>query len=129
MNRREVKRAPTLRFKGFTNDWEQRKLGEIAKVIGGGTPSTKNSDYWNGNINWYSPTEIGKSNYIFTSKKKITKLGLENSSAKILPGKHTILFTSRAGIGKDRKRTRLNSSHVSISYAVFCLKEKNLTKA
>lgn len=99
MNRREVKRAPTLRFKGFTNDWEQRKLGEIAKVIGGGTPSTKNSDYWNGNINWYSPTEIGKSNYIFTSKKKITKLGLENSSAKILPGKHTILFTSRAGIG------------------------------
>ena len=99
MNRREVKRAPTLRFKGFTNDWEQRKLEEIAKVIGGGTPSTKNSDYWNGNINWYSPTEIGKSNYIFTSKKKITKLGLENSSAKILPGKHTILFTSRAGIG------------------------------
>ena len=94
-----MKKAPTLRFKGFTNDWEQRKLGEIAKVIGGGTPSTKNSDYWNGNINWYSPTEIGKSNYIFTSKKKITKLGLENSSAKILPGKHTILFTSRAGIG------------------------------
>lgn len=99
MNKKEVKKAPALRFKGFTNDWEQRKLGEIAKVIGGGTPSTKNSDYWNGNINWYSPTEIGKSNYIFTSKKKITKLGLENSSAKILPGKHTILFTSRAGIG------------------------------
>ena len=99
MNKKEVKKAPTLRFKGFTNDWEQRKLGEIAKVIGGGTPSTKNSDYWNGNINWYSPTEIGKSNYIFTSKKKITKLGLENSSAKILPGTHTILFTSRAGIG------------------------------
>ena len=99
MNKKEVKKTPTLRFKGFTNDWEQRKLGEIAKVIGGGTPSTKNSDYWNGNINWYSPTEIGKSNYIFTSKKKITKLGLENSSAKILPGKHTILFTSRAGIG------------------------------
>ena len=36
MNRREVKRAPTLRFKGFTNDWEQRKLGEISNIIAGG---------------------------------------------------------------------------------------------
>lgn len=99
MNRREVKRAPTLRFKGFTNDWEQRKLGKIVKIIGGGTPSTSNSNYWNGDINWYSPTEIGKKNFIFTSKKKITKLGLQHSSAKILPGKQTILFTSRAGIG------------------------------
>ena len=99
MNRREVKSAPVLRFKGFTNDWEQRKLGKIVKIIGGGTPSTSNSNYWNGDINWYSPTEIGKKNFIFTSKKKITKLGLQHSSAKILPGKQTILFTSRAGIG------------------------------
>lgn len=99
MNKKEVKKAPALRFKGFTNDWEQRKLGKIVKIIGGGTPSTSNSNYWNGDINWYSPTEIGKKNFIFTSKKKITKLGLQHSSAKILPGKQTILFTSRAGIG------------------------------
>lgn len=99
MNKKEVRKAPVLRFKGFTNDWEQRKLGKIVKIIGGGTPSTSNSNYWNGDINWYSPTEIGKKNFIFTSKKKITKLGLQHSSAKILPGKQTILFTSRAGIG------------------------------
>lgn len=79
--------------------WEQRKLGDIAKIVGGGTPSTKNSQYWNGNINWYSPTEIGKNAFVNESKKKITKAGLQHSSAKLLPKNKTILFTSRANIG------------------------------
>ncbi|MFY0445505.1 restriction endonuclease subunit S [Lactobacillus gasseri] len=79
--------------------WEQRKLGEVAEIVGGGTPSTNISEYWNGNINWYSPTEIGSQTFVNSSKKKITELGLKESSAKLLPGKKTILFTSRAGIG------------------------------
>ena len=49
------KKVPALRFKGFTDDWEQRKLEDVAKIIGGGTPSTKIKEYWNGNINWYAP--------------------------------------------------------------------------
>ena len=89
---------PELRFPGFTNAWEQRKLGEIATVTGGGTPSTNISEYWNGDIDWYSPVEIGESRYVNGSIRKITKLGLEKSSAKILPV-GTVLFTSRAGIG------------------------------
>ena len=93
------RKTPVLRFKGFHNDWEQRKLGDIAKIVGGGTPSTKNSQYWNGNINWYSPTEIGKNAFVNESKKKITKAGLQHSSAKLLPKNKTILFTSRANIG------------------------------
>lgn len=93
------KRVPALRFKGFTDEWEQRKLGEVAEIVGGGTPSTNISEYWNGNINWYSPTEIGSQTFVNSSKKKITELGLKESSAKLLPGKKTILFTSRAGIG------------------------------
>ncbi|MDB6260029.1 restriction endonuclease subunit S [Lactobacillus amylovorus] len=90
---------PIIRFKKFTNKWTKRKLGNIAKIIGGGTPSTSNHDYWNGNINWYSPTEIGNNIFVNSSNKKISIKGLNNSSAKLLPGGKTILFTSRAGIG------------------------------
>ena len=89
---------PQLRFKGFTDPWEQRKLGEVADIIGGGTPSTNVSEYWNGDIDWYSPVEIGNQIYIGESQKKITGLGLQKSSAHILPV-GTVLFTSRAGIG------------------------------
>lgn len=89
---------PELRFKGFADAWEQRKLGDIATITGGGTPSTNISEYWNGDIDWYSPVEIGEKRYASGSIRKITKLGLEKSSAKILPV-GTVLFTSRAGIG------------------------------
>ena len=89
---------PEIRFKGFTDAWEQRKLGDIATITGGGTPSTNISEYWNGDIDWYSPVEIGENRYVSGSTRKITKLGLEKSSAKILPV-GTVLFTSRAGIG------------------------------
>src|SRR5690606_33073515 len=40
-------------------DWEVKKLGEVCAVIGGGTPSTFNNEFWNGNINWFTPTEVG----------------------------------------------------------------------
>ncbi|MDB6353912.1 restriction endonuclease subunit S [Trichococcus sp. K1Tr] len=91
--------VPTLRFAGFSEPWEQHKLGELAYVVGGGTPSTSTDDYWNGNINWYSPAEIGNQIFVKGSQKRITKAGLQKSSAKILPV-GTVLFTSRAGIGK-----------------------------
>ncbi len=92
--------VPEIRFKGFSGKWERKTLGkDIAQIIGGGTPSTSISQYWNGNIDWYSPTEIGDKIFANGSEKKITKLGLEKSSACILPAKKTILFTSRAGIG------------------------------
>ncbi len=81
------------------NAWEQRKLGEIVEIVGGGTPDTSIPEYWNGSIDWYSPTEIGNQIYVQSSTKKITSLGLQKSSAKLLPPHRTILFTSRAGIG------------------------------
>jgi type I restriction enzyme S subunit len=90
---------PEIRFKGFTDAWEQRKLGEVAEIVGGGTPSTSNTEYWDGDIDWYSPTEIGEKVYADSSVKTITQLGYEKSSAKLLPANKTILFTSRAGIG------------------------------
>ena len=90
---------PSIRFAGFTDDWEQRKLGDIADIVGGGTPSTGNPSYWDGEIDWYAPAEIADQIYANSSQKKISDLGYENSSAKMLPP-GTVLFTSRAGIGK-----------------------------
>ena len=95
----EEEKVPEIRFDGFTGDWEQRKLGEIAEITSGGTPSTNVKEYWEGDIDWYSPVEIGKERYVFSSQRKITEFGLKKSSAKILPANKTILFTSRAGIG------------------------------
>ena len=96
---------PSIRFYGFDNDWEQRKLGDIADIVGGGTPSTGNQSYWDGDIDWYAPAEIADQIYANSSQKKITGLGYENSSAKMLPP-GTVLFTSRAGIGKTAILTR-----------------------
>lgn len=78
-------------------DWEEKKLGEVCEIVGGGTPSTSKQVYWNGNIKWLTPTEI-RNKYISDSIRTISKLGLQKSSAKILPI-GTLLFTSRATIG------------------------------
>lgn len=92
-----------LRFKDENGNnypnWEMKKLGNIANIVGGGTPSTKKSEYWDGDINWFSPVEIGDKEFVSTSQRRITEKGLEKSSAKVLPI-GTVLFTSRAGIGK-----------------------------
>ena len=80
--------------------WEKTIVGEVAQVIGGGTPNTKIMEYWNGNIPWLTPTEIVKANreVIMNSERKISEEGLNNSSANLLPS-GAILLTSRASIG------------------------------
>ncbi|MUU25153.1 restriction endonuclease subunit S, partial [Helicobacter pylori] len=79
-------------------NWEKIRLGDIAEIIGGGTPSTQITSFWNGSINWFTPTEIGITKYVYKSQRTITPLGLKKSSAKLLPI-GTILLTSRASIG------------------------------
>lgn len=95
----EGETVPRLRFSGFSVEWKEDRLGNYSHIIGGGTPSTSNDKYWNGNINWFSPIEIGENKYVSNSTKKISDIGLKKSSAKILP-EGSLLFTSRAGIGK-----------------------------
>lgn len=80
-------------------EWKTYKISDIAQVVGGGTPDTKNTDYFNGDINWFTPTEIGLTRYVSESKIKITAEGLKNSAAKIIPAGN-ILLTSRATIGE-----------------------------
>ena len=125
---------PQIRFSGFTDTWEQHKLGEFADIVGGGTPSTSNFEYWDGDIDWYAPAEIADQIFVSSSERKITQQGYDNSSAKMLPV-GTVLFTSRAGIGKTailRKEGCTNQGFQSIvphineldSYFIFSRSEE-----
>src|SRR5690625_6855953 len=100
------KLIPELRFPEFEGDgeWIYKRLGETGKVITGKTPSTKDASLWNGEILFITPTDID-----------------ENQKYQLVTNR-TIVRNRKLNI--DRKSTRLNSSHVAISYAVFCLKKK-----
>ncbi|WP_235713561.1 restriction endonuclease subunit S [Ligilactobacillus acidipiscis] len=75
-------------------------MSDVGTVVGGGTPSKKVPDYWNGNIPWLSPKDLSNHPRVFTSHGEncITQDGLDNSSTKLLP-QNTVLFSSRAPIG------------------------------
>jgi len=82
------------------SSWRECKLGDIAEVIGGGTPKTSIAEYWNGNIPWLTPRDLTGYTKVYIShgERLITNDGLKSSSAKIMP-KGTVLLTSRAPIG------------------------------
>ena len=75
-------------------------LGEVCTVINGGTPNTKNIEFWNGKHAWITPAEMGnlKSPFLNSSKRTLTDEGLGNSSAQLLP-EHSVILSSRAPIG------------------------------
>lgn len=87
------------RLRGFSGKWKRVKFGDFTKVISGGTPDTNIKEYWNGDIPWCVPSDISKAGkYISNTEKSISKNGLENSSAVLLPA-GSILMCSRATIG------------------------------
>ena len=88
-----------MRFPEFSGEWETKLINDLAVVIGGGTPDTTIKSYWDGEIQWFTPSEIGKNKYVDSSLRTITEEGLNNSSAKLLPP-NTILLSSRATIGE-----------------------------
>lgn len=98
-----------FRFPGYKNSrfengipegWKIERIGNIGEVIGGGTPSTENEEYWDGDIPWLSPVDLSDNTNVYVSRggKNITKLGLQKSSAKMMP-KDTVLLSSRAPVG------------------------------
>lgn len=80
--------------------WKEVEIKSFAEIVGGGTPSTKNEEYWNGDIPWITPNDLSNHTfkYIERGERNITDLGLSKSSAKLHP-LNTILLTSRAPIG------------------------------
>lgn len=130
---------PELRFFGFTNDWEQRKLEELAsKFTGGGTPNTSNPNYWNGEIPWIQSSDLKEDDVLsLTVKKHISQEGLENSAAKIVP-KNSLVIVTRVGVGKlvvNNQEIATSQDFLSLSgikgdsrflaYSLYSLLKKN----
>jgi len=81
-------------------NWKEYKLSDLMDVIGGGTPKTKIPEYWDGNIPWLSVVDFGNTEKrVFDTEKKITDLGLNNSSTKILR-KGQIIISARGTVGE-----------------------------
>jgi type I restriction enzyme S subunit len=79
--------------------WKEYKLSELCNLIGGGTPKTSNSEYWDGDIPWLSVTDFNyEKKYCFNAEKKITKKGVKESSTKILK-KGQIIISARGTVG------------------------------
>jgi len=80
--------------------WKWGYLGDCISVVGGGTPSTKNKDFWGGKYNWTSPKDLSNSNSIIMldTERTITEEGLTKISSGLLP-ENTVLMSSRAPIG------------------------------
>ena len=90
------------RLPGFTGEWLNKTLEELADIRSGGTPSTSNRKFWDGDVLWCTPTDITALNgykYLNETNKKITAHGLKFSSAEIISA-GSIVMTSRATIGE-----------------------------
>ena len=85
---------------GVPEGWERKAIADVCETVGGGTPSTKVSEYWDGNVTWIVPSDVTKNNclVLLDSERKITNKGVRESSAKLVPA-NTILMTSRASVG------------------------------
>ena len=91
----KMQKNPSIRFKGFTDAWEQRKLEEDISVVGGATPSKSNPDYWNGPIVWLSSQEI-KEKYVSQGTYTITKKAVDDNTTKMVKA-GTPLIVSQVG--------------------------------
>ena len=94
-------KIPELRFAGFADDWEQRKLGDLSQdTIGGGTPKTSVTEYWNGEIPWIQSSDLANDKlYGVLPKKFITEDAVKNSATKLIPA-NSIAIVTRVGVGK-----------------------------
>ena len=97
----EKEKVPAIRFKGFTDAWEQRKLSEVAdQTYGGGTPRTFVDEFWNGDIPWIQSSDLtdGKVFGVIPNKM-ISVSGLKKSATKLVP-ENSIAIITRVGVGK-----------------------------
>ena len=98
-------RHPELRFPGFTDAWEPRKLGEVVKSYSGGTPTASNKEYYGGDIPFIRSAEINSD----TTELYITQKGLDNSSAKIVE-KGTILYAMYGATSGEVGISKINGA-------------------
>lgn len=114
------KSIPKLRFPGFTDEWEQCKVGEISSIIAGGTPSTKVLSYWEPKeIPWLSSGEVHKK-YVYDADEMISENGLKNSSAKWVE-KGSVLI-ALAGQGKTRGTAAITRVSITTNQSIAAIK-------
>lgn len=96
----ETARLAYRKWFGWKRNVRTATLGEICQTFGGGTPKTNTPEFWDGDIPWVVPTDITRNTCLalLDTERKITALGLQKSSAKMLPA-NAILMTSRASVG------------------------------
>ena len=94
-------KVPEIRFEGFTDDWEQRKLSEFSeKTFGGGTPKTSNESFWKGNIPWIQSSDlIEGSLFDVEPRKYISQEAVDKSATKLVP-ENSVAIVTRVGVGK-----------------------------
>ena len=92
---------PEIRFKGYTDEWEQRKLSELSeKTFGGGTPKTSNESFWKGNIPWIQSSDlIEGSLFDVKPRKHISQEAVDKSATKLVP-ENSVAIVTRVGVGK-----------------------------
>ena len=97
----EKGKVPAIRFKSFTDAWEQRKLGDLAiSTYGGGTPTTSNGRYWDGDIPWIQSSDLTENKVSgVVPRKYISEDGLRSSATKLTPA-NSIAIITRVGVGK-----------------------------
>ena len=100
-----MRNKPRIRFKGFAEDWEQRKLGDVVKSYSGGTPTASNKEYYGGDIPFIRSAEINSD----TTELYITQKGLDNSSAKIVE-KGTILYAMYGATSGEVGISKINGA-------------------
>jgi type I restriction enzyme S subunit len=87
------------RLPGFSGEWAVKRLGELADIRSGGTPSTTQPQFWDGDIPWCTPTDITGLNgfkYLSDTSRKISPLGLKSSSAEMIPANSIVMRTMSA---------------------------------
>lgn len=108
------------RLPGFTGDWDKKRLGDIAFCYSGGTPSTSNLNYYNGDVSWITSGDLNQ-RYIKKVKGRITELGLNNSSAQLVKKDSLLiaLYGATAGV------TAITKINAAINQAILAVIPKN----
>ncbi len=110
---------PEIRFRGFTDAWEQRKLGDHSEIVAGGTPNTGHPEYWNPKeIPWMSSGEINNK-VIYSTDNMISKIGFSNSSAKWVKEKSVLI--ALAGQGKTRGTVAISEIPLTTNQSIAAI--------
>ena len=120
---RKGQKVPEKRFPGFTDDWEQRKVSDVAEICTGGTPSTGIEKYWYPKeIPWLSSGEVHKK-YITYTDNKISVEGMNNSSARMIPENSVLI--ALAGQGKTRGTVAINRIPLTTNQSIAAMAFSN----